>query len=384
MTYILFLSSIIFFTPLTKKSDEQKVTFFFYVIIFFIACTRFGVGVDYFSYYNIYRAMPVGSPGSLFIRLLTLYTEPGFSLLMMIFRYFNMSFIQFIALCACISLVMIFSTIQKYSNNKIISFFIFYSHYYLVYIESIVRQGIAMAIFLYAFFSFIDNKKTIKYILFILLGMTFHVSIVIALFIPIIIKLKNKYFLSPFPLIVLSIFSFLCGYIFFLPFLNLFLSETPFSRYLRYSNSNNVNISAVLFRMFKLVFIYIIYFRVKKHLLPEDKLVLKIYIIGLLFYFFICQMSLLSRMSNYFMILEIILIPNMIKHLSKNEKIFMVNVYIILFSFIYIKDIDSFLNLREYYSKSVFDYNHITIFNKEKILEVLPGDVSKRYFLDHR
>jgi len=72
----------------------------------------------------------------------------------------------------------------------------------------------------------------------------------------------------------------------------------------------------------------------------------------------------------------------MIKYLYREKYLFL-TVFILLFSFLFIKDIDSFLYQREYYSKNVLDYKQVNIFNKYEIINEIPGAVSEKYFNDH-
>ena len=379
MTYIIFLTSFLFFIPLTRKRDISRVCTYFYFVIILFACIRFGVGTDYFAYYVIFSGVPKGNFNVSFFNNANNYlVEPGFYLLAVLSKALNLSFISFMALCAFLSLVTIFYVIQKYSVNKILSLFLFFSYYYLIYIENLIRQGMAMAIFVYAFFRFIKDRKIFSYIMLILFGMTFHVSLAVVLIIPIIIKLNKKMFLEPVSMIMVSIASFILG----LAVFRLLIDFVPIVglRLVAYSESYNMNIFALLIRIIKLFIIYIIYIKMKKNLTQEETMIFIVYIFGFIFYFFVSQISIFSRMTNYFMFIEILLIPIMVKYHSKYEKNFIIFIYIIIFSFMFVKDIESFLHQREYYSKNVLEYNHITIFNKEKIKEVLPRNVSREYF----
>ena len=91
--------------------------------------------------------------------------------------------------------------------------------------------------------------------------------------------------------------------------------------------------------------------------------------------------SIFSRITNYFMLLEVILLPNMIKYLLKKEKTIAIIFYLVLFSFIFLKDIDSFLYQRDYYSKELYNYRHVTIFNKNEILNDFPMINPSRFLI---
>jgi len=376
MAYILLLGSVIFISPITKKQETKNIVLLFYIFLLFFACTRFGIGTDYFNYYTIYTRSPKNFNSLTLLKLLFLEVEPGFAFIIILFKSLNLSYVQFIAFCSFIPLTLIFYTIQKYSINKAFSLFLFIANYYIVYIESALRQGIAMSIFLYAILCFISTKRIIKYLFLILIGISFHVSLIVALFIPIILKFNKKLFLNKYSVIILSIIAFAAGIVFF----RSIVSIIP--RANNYIGGDN-NYSAMILRSLNIILVLYIYKKVNNNLSQTEISLLKIYIFGNILYFFVCPISLFSRLTEYFIFLEIILVPCMIKYLCKG-KYFALAVYILLFSFLFIKDIDSFLYQRDYYSKNILYYKHVTVFNKEEISNEIPRGEYAKYFGNSR
>jgi len=372
MSYILLLGSTIFLSPITKKQEAKNIVTLFYLFLLFFACTRFGIGTDYFNYYRIFNGLPASFNNLTLLKLASYGVEPGFSFLIILFKRLNLSYVQFIAFCSFIPLTLIFYTIQKYSINKTVSLFIFFANYYMVYIESALRQGIAMAIFLHAILSLISTKKIINYLFLILIGTTFHVSLIITLIVPVILKFNKKLLLNKYSVILLSIIAFIAGIVFF----RSIVSIIP--RINIYANDDSYYFSIIL-RTLNMVLILYMYARVKNNLSKTEISLLKLYIFGNILYFFVSSISVFSRLTEYFIFLEIILIPSMIIFLNKSKKM-MLAVYILLFSFLFIKDIDSFLYQREYYSKNILNYKHVTIFNKDEIINEIPENASQKYF----
>jgi len=372
MSYILLLSSVIFLSPVSKRQDVKNIIIFSYFFLLFFACTRFGMGTDYFSYYRIFAGLPSSFNNLTLLKLASYGVEPGFSSLIILFKRLNLSYIQFVAFCSFIPLTLIFYTIQKYSINKTVSLFIFFANYYAVYIENLVRQGIAMSIFIYAILYLISTKKTINFLILILIGATFHMSLIVALIVPVILKFNKILFLNKYSVILLSIIAFVAGIVFF----RLIVSIIPRANSYVSWGSNNF---AIILRTLNIILILYIYARVKNNLSETEISLLKLYIFGNIFYFFVSSISIFSRLTEYFIFLEIILIPSMIIYLRRDKKIIFV-IYILLFSFLYIKDIDSFLYQRDYYSKSILNYKHVTIFNKDEIKNEIPRYESEKYF----
>ena len=370
------LSSIVILSPVTKKQETNNIVTLFYIFLLFFACTRFGVGTDYFNYYKIFSGLPDNLSkyfnNLTLIDLMSYGVEPGFSFLIILFKSLNLSYLQFIAFCSLIPLTLIFYTIQKYSINKTLSLFIFIANYYMVYIESALRQGIAMSIFIYAVLYLISTKKIINYFFLIFIGITFHLSLIVTLIIPIILKFNKKLFLNKYSVIFLSIIAFTAGIVFLRSIVSIF----PRAAY--YMGGDSFYF-AIFLKSLNIILVFYMYTRVKNNLSQTEISLLKIYIFGNMFYFFVSSISVFSRLTEYFIFLEIILIPSMITFLRRG-KILVITVYILLFSFLFIKDIDSFLYQREYYSKNIFNYKHVTIFNKEEITNEVPRTISIKYF----
>jgi hypothetical protein len=375
MSYILLLSSVIFLSPITKKRETKNIITLFYIFLLFFACTRFGIGTDYFSYYNIFSGLPASFNNLTLLKLASYGIEPGFSLLIILFKRLNLSYVQFVAFCSFIPLTLIFFIIQKHSINKTVSLFIFLANYYAVYIENLVRQGIAMSIFIYAILYLISTKKTINFLIIILIGTTFHVSLIIALIVPVILKFNRKLFLNIYSIILLSIIAFAAGIVFFRSIVSIIPRVNDYASW-------GSNYFAIIIRTLNIILILYIYTRVKNNLSRTEISLLKLYVFGNIFYFFVFPISIFSRLTEYFVFIEIILVPSMLIFLRRGKKI-VLTVYILLFSFLFIKDIDSFLYQREYYSKNILNYKHVTIFNKDEITSEIPKNISQRYFSEN-
>jgi multisubunit Na+/H+ antiporter MnhC subunit len=125
-----------------------------------VSVFRFGIGTDYFNYYNIFSYSPKNFSDVTPQRLIMTQIEPGFFIVCVFLKSLNFPFTFLTALCAFIPISLILYIIQKNSMQKTFSIFIFFANYYMVYIENLLRQGIAMGIFIYALYDFLQSKSS--------------------------------------------------------------------------------------------------------------------------------------------------------------------------------------------------------------------------------
>lgn len=122
----------------------------FIFIIFGIGLTllsmfRFGFGMDYFSYLVHYTLNPSTIKDAISNQS---HVDVGFRIIMGVFKYFKLNYEVFIAGISLMIMFMYLRVINKNSKFKIMSLLIFFSVYYSIYVNSALRQGIAIVIFL--------------------------------------------------------------------------------------------------------------------------------------------------------------------------------------------------------------------------------------------
>lgn len=201
MLLIVLIGLVFFF--LFDKLDKKYLLLFLPYLIYF-SFVRFGFGSDYFSYFNIYQSFNPRNFG------VGDKIEFGYKLIMSPFKLFNVPYWIYLGIISTLILVLTIYWIYQSSENKIVSFLLYFSLFFIVWNTSAIRQGIVLAVGTNLLF----NKK-IKFSLFtniivILLLSTIHMS---ALFYLVILLLnyikwdKRKllyffllsYFISVFP-----------------------------------------------------------------------------------------------------------------------------------------------------------------------------------------
>lgn len=136
--------------------------------ILLISCFRYGVGTDYFyTYVPQFLSIVNGS--------YTHYYEPGFYLLNLLVASLTSDPQWLIALCALLTLGLVYVVTVFLSDNYFMSILLFYLTYtYFVSINNI-RQALASAILLPALY-FLVRKKKIAFVLLTILAGTIHQS----------------------------------------------------------------------------------------------------------------------------------------------------------------------------------------------------------------
>ncbi|MDR2491511.1 MAG: EpsG family protein [Spirochaetaceae bacterium] len=375
MAYFALLGLFLFFLPITKKTDVKNIITFGYIVLLLFASFRFGIGADYFSYNRLFSLSPEHISDFTLAKALLIGIEPGFALLMTGFKSFGLSYSYFIAFCAFVSLSLIIYTIQNYSYNKTASFFIFFANYYMVYIESVLRQSIAMAIFIYAFFDYITGRRGLKYIFLILIAMTFHVTAAITLIVPLGIKISKKIFINPLSIIILTMAALTVSFI-----IPRILSATVSGFYSKAAyyikdSSFKLNLLPIGLRILEMIFVYHFFRTTHAKLSNMETACAKMFFIGILFYFSLSSIDVFSRLTEYFMFIEIALIPNLLRYFSKKARTKYYAVFSCLFIMLFLKDMHAITFHRQLKSHNILTYQYITIFNKEKINSVVSTPV---------
>lgn len=375
MFYILVFLGLCYLSYCEYKGKYYKyfnfnITFCFITLI---AVFRYGQGTDYFGYmYNYYMTPHIDKFLTVFG--LDVHGEIGFTFMYSIFRTFRLSFEFFAGTIALISMLLIYRFIKKYSKMPITSLTLFYVLYYLVYVFSGMRQGLAIAIFVGLGLDLYNRGKLKHFILLVLITATIHSSMLITLLIIPLNKYKVSYKLYVAVIGVMFLFIITKLDLTIIQLLPGFISN----KILGYWGEMPISFLALAN---KTTFLFLILFFSSG--IEEDKtttLFKKLYILGFVLYILtIKSMTISSRISLYFKIFEIVLIPNIIIELSKNSKKFKAlqlwGISMAITLVLLIKTLNAFTGEGKYFETVNFvRYPYPTVFNKEKIWEYKEKD----------
>lgn len=185
MLYITF--GLLFLAYLLRDKLNKKIKFILLCLPFLVIIwTRYGLGPDYFAYYDIYDKLLVDS----FSDLMRYYQriDFGYRLLIWPFRLLDIPFHVFFAISNSVVFLFIYKWIWDNSDEPELSLLLFYSMFFFVWVMSAARQSIVLTFGLYFLFS---EKKSLNFkqsVILILFLSLFHTS---ALFLLVYLILKK-------------------------------------------------------------------------------------------------------------------------------------------------------------------------------------------------
>ncbi len=180
--YIGLIILIILIYLITSRSKKNGRRRFFVLsallVILFQGLRSFSVGIDLRNYIPGYiyigKYVPLG--------LTEEYAnfESGYVLLNKLIYMLGFDERWFLIIITIITQIPIFYTMYKYSDNPLLSVFVYFSFGEFLVTFSALRQAIAMAICFYAY-KFIKEKHPIKFIIAVFFAVCFHKSAIICL-----------------------------------------------------------------------------------------------------------------------------------------------------------------------------------------------------------
>lgn len=312
---LLVLSTFLFSSIAQSKKLSKWIVFIFSGCCFFVLWLTAGfrdqVGTDFISYRVYFDQIKLLSYENRGI-------EAGYYFLNKLVYFFNTNNESIFLTTSFIILILIFMTINRYSNHIGVSVYLFITLYFYFSSFNIVRQYIAVAIVFYALTYIVSNESK-KYVACILIAMSFHVTAIVALLVYPFMKKNHSALLY----LAISMITF-CS-IPFLPHIMGRISDV-LDKYhtLQYGASPvGMIISGTLF-LFALFH--------KQKLIKQNPLniiYMNAMFLAFIFHTLGSQQVVLARFATYFYIFAILLIPNCLSILNKYIRI---SVYIVLFS----------------------------------------------------
>lgn len=302
-----------------------------YLLSFLIAwipsAIRYGIGTDYNGYvngynysYNIDLNFYGIIPKELGYRLLTnliYFKLGGDPQLIFIITSF-------------ITIGLIYYTIFKLKLNqfsKAMAIFMFLSMYYCTS-YNLVRQFVALAIIFYAY-RYLLMKNTVKFIIYVLLACSFHLTAIIML--PIYYLIYKDVEIKKIIAIILGV---IIVYILYDKALNILTSISMFSKYSFYSNEikNDKEIWKVIVKRLPLIFIILKYRKKLLELDYKNKQLMVLAVIEIMTGLFVTKNIWLFRLSYYFIFSYVLLISQICK-IEKRKLI--INLYMMVYCLFY-------------------------------------------------
>lgn len=359
---------------MNKRYEKTSLIVFFFLFLF--SSFRYSLGSDYFSYAYIYEVMPYN-----ILKATTsgIHSEVGFKFLIVLCKNLGIGYPFFLSLVSLLVLFLFGKVIVKESKYPLVSIQIFYSTYYLIYLNSSIRQAIAMGIVFYSFHQFYLRNRHKEFIGSVIIATSIHVT---ALFILLIyismffykeIIIEKKYKIIKLSLIVYSLTVIILNvtdipYFIFITIFNIRRLETYFT--------SNISLLSLFSKLLFFIIISLIYFYNKKNNTETIKKYYIVYVTGMLVYFLSMSAPISSRILEYFTMFEVMLIPWVIFYKKINrQKMNVYGIITFLLLILLVKDLNSFTYQENYVKKGMMNYRYFTIFNKEKIHEYKEIDI---------
>lgn len=177
VTYTLMALSMFYFTYKSRfnKGILSNIYFWMPIIIFtFVFGIRYGVGIDYFSYKEIYENYDIGD-------WTYMIGENLFYYICDVCSRYNLPVSAYFSILSFLQILFIY---LAFKNRKVILAYsvlaLFLTGIGVSGFNNIIRQAIAFCIFIYSL-TLIEKKQLLYYFLCILLAFSFHLSAIILL-----------------------------------------------------------------------------------------------------------------------------------------------------------------------------------------------------------
>lgn len=323
--------------------QKNKITLgtFFLIINIFYAFNYLN-GIDWIYYELVFKEVPIIFSNEYFYRISQIKVQGIEYLFILLISFFkiipNLDYLLFQSILLTIDLFIIYNFVLKNSRYPILVMILSTRFLTAVTFEPVLRQLQSICIFYFSI-KYITNKKFIKYFILNILGIMFHTSGLITIFIyfwgNLKLKLRNKM------IILLSIFILL-------NFLDLILENifkfTIFNHYKYYLISTNYGVKNInINQIFKLVTVDLgIYLWLEINIrkineIPKNfNIISNIYFASIIFKLLNLKLPIFYRFNNYTYIIYIIYVCFVFDVLKKYKKLLIGSLFLIYFGLSYI------------------------------------------------
>lgn len=341
--YLLLISFLDFF------NNERLKNIFFYasfMLLVLFGGLRFDTGWDYPGYQYYYEKVPIIT--DLFTHYTdfsSIYFEPGFKLLMSLLKFIGVNFQGLIFIINLITTWLFFVFINrtgKFLNYKNVMVLLYFSTVFLYTNFSVLRQGIAIGIWLLSL-NYL-NKNNLKYYIFVLIGCLFHYTLLIFFILPVMIYLKPR---SKF--IILLMVAATLVYILGIKWINLLSPLFPdfiqdkLNHYWssdRFGSTRSLGIGFVEKFVFMILILYFYFSKLKNGYVRERFYsYMIIYLLYFLCYMLFFEANIIyDRTRLYFASFSICIFPFLLMFFTRKSRLF-INLLVVFYSLFFFNKI---------------------------------------------
>jgi len=285
--------------------DKKLIIFAIFIMLVLIAGFRNEVGTDFPAYREFYYTNNPTSTGF----------EPAYLLIRAILKFFYLPSGAFFLLCSFITFFCFFKGFKIHSNDISLSIILLIGLGFYTSSFNIVRQFVALSIYFCFGLKYIKQKLFLNYLICVLIGSCFHLSIILMLPFYFIVNLNISTFYALILIVVAVLFNLgllslnyvspltqllpakYQGYFQFLEHYLETLNEPLWLKFI-----NNADKLIVLFCLMKY----------KKKLLsvdPTNNVLINFYLINVIFLFVSRGLAELQRVGLYFNVVSLLVVP---------------------------------------------------------------------------
>ena len=312
---------------------NRKIESFIFVLLMVFFALRFPLGTDIDTYNEIYS----NTTNSLIsaIKGIPYPDNIGYNVFMTIAKILNLDFNGYMLYFNVIIGLIIGIVCYKKSDNLLISLVILVgSGIIQVYYSGMLRQMIVMALFLYAYYRYLENNNYFMYYVIVFIAISFQWIALVLLFIPLIKifheKTNGKVRII-LPLIATVLLFLVMVYV--VP-KYAYLVPGRFGQYLHADVFSPIGLVSRIIVLFGVIIPFI--FADRDELSSFDVFSVYLCYISLLIYIVLSQNAIFSRVSDMISIIEIILVPKLISNISNKNKSIISALLIISINFIFL------------------------------------------------
>lgn len=335
--FILLVICMVLFEILYPNKSASKFFFVSFVIYFSILMAlRYRVGGDTLAYMSSYSRIPTLDKLELQDLLYTI-SDPLYILLCSISKTIHPSFYVFQIIHSIILNVSVSVFLMRYSKAMLFSLVLFLFSDYLCFSTEILRESLAVCVFLFAF-KYLFNRMYLKYYLCCIIALGFHASAIVLFFIPLYMNfsIKTKLYIN----VLFFLFLLLLKDVVFDFFVQNVLPVNIASKRSIIEDDQEKTLNWIIGSFIRqviipLVFVFIYRRILKKNNWLDDVIMVYIFLgIGSVFY-----QTVFNRFSNYMVLFYILLLSNLIYDilLVRNKCLctcICANVFILFFLFL--------------------------------------------------
>lgn len=368
--YVLLIYGVIGFLGLIKHYvDEKKfrmasIMIFIVTMLFFTV--RLNMGKDIPTYYIVYDRVENPITDAMNYHL---SRSIGFTTLALICKKVFGSYRLFLLTCNILTSIVITYVVFKHSKNILMSLAIFIGSGFLeVYYSSGVRQSMAMAIFLYSYFEFFEQKQYKKYYVGIIVSFLFHDVALVGFALPIILhflnKIKeNKLRKGIIVVAITALSSFLISYV-LTKLVWTFGADYSWNHLLYYFYEQSFSFMGVALQ-FVITIMCIILYWIGTEKNENTYTQIQLMFISLLIYILLVRYPVVSRVCDYIQTILLITIPNILESIPSKKKYSLAFLFVfVLNGYLLYSDLKESIRKKE--DVTLETYPYVSLFDEEK------------------